>query len=154
MNTLPDPPPDDLRCARVRLLLSLALDDAATAPQRDEIDAHLPGCADCRAAADADRLVRARLAEPAVVPEGFRRRVLAAAVRRAREARAQNRLLLAGAAAAAFLAVVTAVVGPGPAGPAPDGAVAHHDGRARARTALITSLAAHRLPVAAKESPR
>ena len=150
------PPTDDstdLRCERVRLLLSRVIDDAATPDQRAEVDAHLPDCADCRTAAAADHAVRTRLAEPAVVPPGFRDRVIAATTRRMREIRAQNRFLMVGAAAAVLLAALTLVLQPD-AGSAPGDDVATGDDRTRARTALTTSLAAGRLQAAGEERPR
>jgi len=38
---------DDAYCERIRLLLSLAIDDEATPEQAAEISAHLPDCARC-----------------------------------------------------------------------------------------------------------
>jgi anti-sigma factor RsiW len=102
-------PPSDLRCERVRLLLSLCLDDEATPQQRAEIEAHLPACADCRAAQAADIAVRERVSAHAGIPSGFADRVGAGIARQRREARGQNRFLMGAAAAAVLLASVTAV---------------------------------------------
>lgn len=99
-------PGTDLRCERVRLLLSLQIDGRATPSQTEEIAAHLPGCGDCRAAQAADVAVRARCAEPAAVPGGFAERVGAVAARQRLEARAQNRFLVAAAVAAVLVAGV------------------------------------------------
>jgi predicted anti-sigma-YlaC factor YlaD len=99
----PDPS-SDLRCERIRLLLSSSLDGEATAAQDAEIADHLPGCADCRAAAAVDHAVRERCAQPAVVPEGFAERVAGAAIRQRLETRAQNRFLVAAAVAAVLVA--------------------------------------------------
>lgn len=99
----------DLRCSRVRLLLSLAHDGEATPDQHAEIDAHLPGCAGCRAAKAADEAVRERLAVPAAVPTGFGDRVSAGVARQRLEARAQNRFLVTAAAAAVLVAGIAMV---------------------------------------------
>jgi predicted anti-sigma-YlaC factor YlaD len=96
----------DLRCERVRLLLSLSIDDATTPEQDAEIAAHLPECGGCRAAQAADVAVRARCAEPAAVPTGFAGRVVARVNRQRLEARAQNRFLIATAIAAVLVAGV------------------------------------------------
>jgi len=114
----------DGACERTRLLLSLEADGAATPQHRAEIEAHLPRCAACRAAREADLAVRARLAErvgatPPSWLEGFARRTADLAIAQAREARVQNRILLMSAAAAALLAVTVQFVA-GDAGlPAP-----------------------------------
>src|SRR5512134_3661337 len=96
-------------CGRARLLLSLEADGAATPAQRAELEAHLPRCEDCRGAAAADRAVRARIAARAGLgtpawSAGFAERTARIAVRERREARLQNRLLWACAAAAVVVA--------------------------------------------------
>ncbi len=128
----------DLRCERVRLLLSRAADAVATAEQRAEIDAHLPECADCRAARAADEAVRARLAELASVPPGFGEQVLAAARHQAAVARSQNRFLMAAAVAAVLVAAVTVLWRGG--GTSLDSAPTSHE----ATRALIASNLAER----------
>jgi predicted anti-sigma-YlaC factor YlaD len=110
MNDPTPPVPPIGSCERVRLLLSLRADVAATSAQLAEIDAHLPSCAACRRAAAVDASVRDRLTERVEAPapawlEGFAARTARAAVVQAREARAQNRLLWMSAAAAVLVAV-------------------------------------------------
>ena len=67
----------DLRCERVRLLLSLSIDSATTPAQEAEIEAHVPDCAECRAAQAADVAVHQRAGEQAQVPAGFAAGVIA-----------------------------------------------------------------------------
>jgi len=139
----------DLRCERVRLLLSIAFDDAATAAQQTEIDEHLPTCTGCGAARAADRAVRDRIAVPAGVPEGFAERITAGVSRLRIEARAQNRFLVGAAVAAVLVAGValfTAEGGPiterqGPGLPVADGSP-----REIAGNALRAGLAFGRVP--------
>ena len=100
----------DLRCERVRLLLSLSIDGAATPAQEAEIQAHAPACAACRAAQAVDIAVHERAGEPASIPAGFAERLAARAARQRLEARAQNRFLLATAVAAALVAGVALTV--------------------------------------------
>ncbi len=147
-------PASDLRCSRVRLLLSLAHDGEATADQRTEIDAHLPDCADCRAARAADEAVRARLAVPAEVPDGFAGRVAAGVSRQRLEARAQNRFLAGAAAAAVLVAGMAAVVSDsGALGRGGDAGLPVAEGSPReiAGTALAATLAVGRAPRAGAE---
>lgn len=107
-------------CGRARLLLSLANDGAATPQHRAELAAHLPGCEPCRLAQTVDLAVGERLRERAALAipvwsEGFAERTVALALREAREARGQNRMLFACAAAAALVAVtVQLATGAGP----------------------------------------
>ncbi len=110
----------DLRCERIRLLLSLSVDGASTPAQDAEIDVHVAACAECVDAAVIDRAVRARIGEPATVPEGFAPRVAALAARQRMVARSQNRFVLtAGAAAVAAAGLALLIVGPSRAlGPA------------------------------------
>lgn len=144
----------DLRCSRVRLLLSLAVDGEATPGQCAEIDAHLPECADCRAARAADEVVRSRLAADAAVPAGFADRVVAGVGRQRLEARAQNRFLMGAAAAAVLIAAVSLVTlesgtlrhGQGPGAPVADGSP-----RDIAGSALSATLAFGRAPRAGAE---
>ncbi len=147
--------PTDPRCERVRLLLSLAIDRAATPQQQREIDDHLPACAGCRTSTLADRAVRVRLQEPAVVPAGFKERVLAAITRQAAVARSQNRFLMAGAAAAVVIAALSvALLRPDGSGDG-DGegeTVAAQDERVLVRDAVTVSFAAGRVAAPTKEN--
>lgn len=95
---------DDLYCERIRLLLSLAIDDEATPEQAAEIAAHVPGCADCVAAREVGLAVRSHLgARSGEVPsDGFGDRVVTAAGE-LRTARLGARRLLVRAAVAATL---------------------------------------------------
>jgi anti-sigma factor RsiW len=98
-----------LYCERMRLLLSLAIDGEATPAQSDELAAHLPDCADCRAARAVDLAVRERLAERAAEePDpGFGRRVTTAAADLHAARRGVRRMLLGSAAAAGLLGAVS-----------------------------------------------
>ena len=145
-----EPDRSDLRCDRVQLLLSLAIDGRTTDAQDAEIEAHVPGCAACRAAREADHAVRARCATAAVVPAGFGDRIVAAVSRQRLEARAQNRFLVAAAVAAVLVAAVSAVAFDAPrAGDAPGAqSAAVRDSAGRA---LRAGLAVDRTPVSGKE---
>jgi anti-sigma factor RsiW len=104
-------------CGRAGLLLSMAADGAATPQHLAELAAHLPGCEPCRRAQAADRAVRERLRERAGAgtpswSAGFAERTVALALREAREARGQNRMLFACAAAAVLVAVTVQLVSP------------------------------------------
>ena len=137
----------DLRCERVRLLLSLSIDGATTPAQEAEIEAHVPDCAACRAAQAADVAVHQRAAEPAQVPAGFAARLVARVTRQHLETRAQNRFLLATAVAAVLVAgVALSVFRTAPDGPERTlqaGAVRDTAGRA-----LRAQLAHARSPIA------
>jgi len=142
---------DDLRCERVRLLLSLAIDQSATPQQQQEIDEHLPACAACRVSTLADRAVRVRLQEQADVPAGFRKRVLAAVARQARIARSQNRFLMLGAAAAVVVAALSvALLG---SDRTKGDSVASQDDRVLVRDAVTVSFAAGRVAAPDGDNP-
>ncbi len=149
MNT--EPAPTDLRCERVRLLLSLAADDAATPAQTAEIDAHLPGCAACRAARGVDAAVRARFGAPVTASSGFAERVAAAALAQRRESRAQNRFLASAAAAAVLVAAAGGFVFEGLSARRPQATPVVATARDAAGRALATGLALGRAPTARAE---
>ena len=69
-----------MTCPNARELFSAALDDALGADERERLDVHLAGCADCRREQERfERTVRLlRGAEPIRAPAGFVDRVLAA----------------------------------------------------------------------------
>ncbi len=70
-----------MTCHDARDLFSALADDALTAPERAELDAHLAGCADCRHELARFRATVSllRAVEPARAPAGFVDRVVAAA---------------------------------------------------------------------------
>ncbi len=70
-----------MTCQDARELFSALVDDALTAAERGDLDAHLAGCAECRRELDGFRATVALLGqvEPARAPAGFVDRVLAAA---------------------------------------------------------------------------
>ncbi len=147
-------PPSELRCGRVRLLLSIAFDEAATAQQLAEIDAHVPACAECRAAQAVNTAVRERVAIPASVPSDFAARVTAGVVRQRLETRAQNRFLVGAAVAAVLVASVSLlVVDGGPMAPrhAPGSSGADGTPREIAGGALRAGLAFGRAPLLCTE---
>jgi len=151
MTTDPSPPTptSDLRCDRVRLLLSLDFDSEATEAQCAEIEAHLPTCAACRAARAADAAVRERLTVLAAVPTGFADRVAAGVARQRFEARAQNRFLMGAAVAAVLVAGVALFAFDGGTGGRrgnPGLPVADGSPRAVAGSALRAGLAIGRAP--------
>jgi len=156
MNTAPpsELPASGLRCGRVRLLLSIAFDDAATAQQLAEVDAHLPACAECRAAQAVNTAVRERVATPASVPSDFTARVAAGVVRQRLETRAQNRFLMGAAVAAVLVASISLLVldgGPMAPRPTPESAVADGTPREIAGSALRAGLAFGRAPLVCTE---
>jgi anti-sigma factor RsiW len=137
----------DLRCERVRLLLSLRADGAATPDQTAEADAHVAACDGCRAAAAVDRAVTARLGEriDERVPAGFSASVVAAAIAQRARAAAENRFLRRTAAAAAIVCAVAggAIVFGGPAAPGGSdtaSAARSHPATASARDAARSSV--------------
>src|SRR6185295_7885607 len=67
-----------MACDRLRELALLDVDDGLAADERAELDAHLAGCADCRAARDAARQVARGVRQLPVppVPLGFSERTL------------------------------------------------------------------------------
>jgi hypothetical protein len=67
-----------MACDRMRELALLDVDDALSAAERAELDLHLVGCAECRAARDSARRVARGLRQIPVppVPLGFSERTL------------------------------------------------------------------------------
>ena len=99
-----------MACGRLRELALLDVDDGLAADERAELDAHLAGCADCRAARDAARRVARGVRQLPVppVPLGFSERTLQR-LERAQSVEARPRVRLARFAAAAALLAAAAV---------------------------------------------
>jgi len=99
-----------MACDRLRELALLDVDDGLAADERAELDAHLAGCADCRAARDAARRVARGVRQIPVppVPLGFSERTLQR-LERAQSVEARPRVRLVRFAAAAALLAAAAV---------------------------------------------
>jgi hypothetical protein len=99
-----------MACDRMRELALLDVDDALAAAERAELDLHLAGCAECRAARDGARRVARGLARIPVppVPLGFSERTLQR-IERATTVAARPRAWLVRLSAAAALVAAAAV---------------------------------------------
>jgi hypothetical protein len=99
-----------MACDRLRELALLDVDDGLAADERAELDAHLAGCADCRAARDAARQVARGVRQIPVppVPLGFSERTLQR-LERAQSSEARPRVRLVRFAAAAALLAAAAI---------------------------------------------
>jgi len=100
------PPTPDSYCERARLLLSLSVDGETTPDQAEELERHLPDCAECRGAQAVDLAVRAHMDEVGrSLPAGrMAERVVREALRVRREILATNRLLIGAAVLAGYVA--------------------------------------------------
>lgn len=99
-----------MACDRLRELALLDVDDGLAAEERADLDAHLAGCAECRAARDAARLVARGVRQIPVppVPLGFSERTLQR-LERAQSVGARPRGRIVRFAAAAALLAAAAV---------------------------------------------